>query len=271
VATYIIGDVHGCFDELQTLLKQAQFDQHNDQLWFTGDLINRGPKSLETLRFVKGLGDTAKIVLGNHDLHLLSINEGLFPNNKKDNLTPIFEAPDRQILLKWLRFQPLMRRHPEFKFALVHAGVYPQWTLKQAAKFATEIEQQLQRDNYKQLLINMYGGSPCAWSKNLTGIDRMRFIINAFTRMRYCLPDGTLDFKNKLSPEQTADTNLKPWYETSTLKPHQSILFGHWASLMGKVKKANIYGLDTGCVWGNRLTMLRWEDKKYFSVPSTLK
>ena len=270
MATYIIGDIHGCFDELQSLLKQAQFDQNKDELWFTGDLINRGPKSLETLRFVKGLGEAAKVVLGNHDFHLLSINEGLFPDDKKDNLTPIFEAPDRHALLEWLRFQPLMLRHPEFKFALVHAGIYPKWTLKQAAKLAKEIEQQLQQNNYKQLLIDMYGGKPCSWSKDLTGIDRMRFIINAFTRMRYCHPDGKLDFKHKLSPEQTTNTNLKPWYEMSKLKPHQSILFGHWASLMGNVKTANIYGLDTGCVWGNNLTMIRWEDKKYFSVPSTI-
>ncbi|WP_435234664.1 symmetrical bis(5'-nucleosyl)-tetraphosphatase [Psychromonas sp. PT13] len=271
MATYIIGDIHGCYDELQSLLTQAQFNQNTDELWFTGDLITRGPKSLETLRFIKGLGDTAKIVLGNHDLHLLSINEGIFPNHKKDNLTPIFEAPDCNTLLTWLRFQPLMRRHPAFKFALVHAGVYPRWSLKKAEKLAKEIEVQLQSENYKQLLIDMYGGAPCSWSNNLTGIKRMRFIINAFTRMRYCLPDGSLDFKNKLSPEQTNNANLTPWYEAITLKPNRSILFGHWASLMGKVNKSNIYGLDTGCVWGNSLTMLRWEDKKYFSVPSTIK
>jgi bis(5'-nucleosyl)-tetraphosphatase (symmetrical) len=266
MATYIVGDVHGCFDELQQLLKLVDFNTQQDELWLTGDLVTRGPKSLETIRFMKELGDAGKIVLGNHDLHLLAIHEGIHPNNKKDNLTPIFAAPDCDELLKWLRFQPLILRHPEFNFVMVHAGISPQWTIKQAEKLAKEIEFKLQADNYKQLLEDMYGCLPRSWSEDLKGINRMRFIFNVFTQMRYCFTDGSLEFKNKLSPEQTHNTNLKPWFEIETLDQSSAIIFGHWAALLGKVNKADIYALDTGCIWGNSLTMLRWQDKKRFSV-----
>lgn len=266
MATYIVGDVHGCFDELQQLLESANFNPQHDELWLTGDLVSRGPKSLETLRFVKGLGDAGKTVLGNHDLHLLAIHQGIHPNKEKDNLTPLLNAPDCEELLNWLRFQPLILRHPEFNFVMVHAGISPQWTIQQAEKLATEIELQLQADNYKQLLQDMYGSLPRSWSEDLSDINRMRFIINVFTQMRFCFADGSLEFKNKLSPEQTNNHLLKPWFEIETLDQSSSILFGHWAALMGKVDKPGIYGLDGGCIWGKSLTMLRWQDKKLFSV-----
>lgn len=270
MATYIAGDVHGCFDELQQLLKVVDFNAQQDELWLTGDLVTRGPKSLETLRFMKGLGESGKIVLGNHDLHLLAIREGIHPNIEKDNLTPIFDAADCDEILTWLRFQPLMRRHPKFNFTMVHAGIYPQWSIEKAAILAKEIEVKLQANDYKELLNNMYGIVPRNWSEDLQGIPRMRFIINVFTQMRYCFTDGGLEFKNKLSPEQSKKHDQKPWFEIETLEKSSAIIFGHWASLLGKVTAPNIYGLDTGCVWGNSLTMLRWEDKKRFSLISPM-
>jgi bis(5'-nucleosyl)-tetraphosphatase (symmetrical) len=267
MATYIIGDVQGCFDELQQLLELAEFTPEHDELWITGDLVSRGPKSLETLRFVKALGDAAKVVLGNHDLHLLAIHQGIHKEKNEERLEAVLAAPDRDELLEWLRHQPLLLRHPEFNFVMVHAGISPQWSIKQAEALAKEIEEQLQADNFKELLEEMYGNHPPLWSNNLQGVNRLRFIINAFTRMRYCYVDGSLELKNKLAPEQTTKSNLIPWFEVDTLDQSCSILFGHWAALLGKVNKPGIYGLDTGCVWGNSLTMLRWQDKALFSLP----
>jgi bis(5'-nucleosyl)-tetraphosphatase (symmetrical) len=270
MATYIVGDVQGCFDELQQLLELAEFSPEKDELWLTGDLVSRGPKSLETLRYVKGLGDAAKVVLGNHDLHLLAIHQGIHREKKEEQLEPLLNAPDCDELLHWLRQQPLLLRHPEFDFVMVHAGISPQWTIKQAEKLAREVESQLQADHFKELLQDMYGSHPHSWSEKLQGVNRMRFIINVFTRMRYCFANGTLELKNKLSPEQTGNSELHPWFEIESLDQSREILFGHWAALQGKVTKPGIYGLDTGCVWGNTLTMLRWQDKQLFSLPCPL-
>lgn len=266
MATYIVGDVHGCCDELQLLLELADFCPQQDELWLTGDLVARGPKSLETLRFVKSLGDSARVVLGNHDLHLLAIHEGIHPNKEKYLLTPLLNAPDCNELLTWLRFQPLFLRHPEFNFVMAHAGISPQWTTQQAENYAKEVERELQGDNFRELLKNMYGNYPQYWSEDLQGMNRLRFIINVFTRMRYCFLDGSLEFKNKLAPEQTDSSTLRPWFEIEGLDRSSDILFGHWAALLGKVDQSGIYGLDTGYVWGNSLTMLRWQDKELFSL-----
>ncbi len=266
MATYIIGDIQGCFDELQALLELAQFDKNKDQLWLTGDLVARGPKSLQTLRFVKSLGDSAKVVLGNHDLHLLAVHQGIQANKKSDKLSELLAAPDCNELVTWLRLQPLFLRHPEFNFVMVHAGISPQWTIPQAEKYAQEVETILHGDEFKALLEKMYGNHPASWSDNLQGIERLRFIINVFTRMRYCLPDGSLEFSNKLAPGQSDNSTLKPWFEIDTLDKSSEITFGHWAALLGKVTVQGVYGLDTGCVWGNSLTMLRWQDKKIFSL-----
>lgn len=266
MSTYIIGDIHGCFDELQQLLTLVDFNPLKDEIWLTGDLVTRGPKSLETLRFIKNLGDAAKVVLGNHDLHLLAIYQGIHPHNKKDKLGSLLAAPDCDELLTWLRFQPLILHHSKFNFVMVHAGISPQWTIKQAEKLAKEVEFKLQADDFKSLLTNMYGSVPRNWNDDLTGINRMRYIINVFTQMRYCFADGALEFKNKLSPEKTHNPNIKPWFEVESLDQSNNILFGHWASLQGKTNKAGIYALDTGCIWGNSLTLLRWQDKKRFSL-----
>ena len=266
MATYIVGDVHGCFDELQQLLELAEFNPGQDELWVTGDLVARGPKSLETLRFLKGLGDSAKVVLGNHDLHLLAIHQGIHPNKDKFQLSPVLNAPDCDELLRWLRHQPLMLRHPEFNFVMMHAGISPQWTIKQAEKLAKEVELNLQADNFKLLLQEMYGDHPQSWSEEMQGIERLRFIISVFTRMRYCFLDGALEFENKLAPQHTDSSTIKPWFEIESLDRSSDILFGHWAALLGRVNKSGIYGLDTGYIWGNSLTMLRWQDKKLFSL-----
>lgn len=266
MATYIVGDIHGCFDELQLLLELADFTPEKDELWVTGDLVSRGPKSLETLRFLKGLGNNAKVVLGNHDLHLLAIHQGIYPSKEKYQLNPILDAPDCDELLSWLQHQPLLLRHPEFNFVMVHAGISPQWSIKQAEKFSKEVELYLQSDNFKLLLEGMYGNQPASWSDELQGIARLRFIINAFTRMRYCFLDGALEFENKLAPHHTDNPTIKPWFEIDSLDRSSDILFGHWASLLGRVNKSGIYGLDTGYIWGNSLTMLRWQDKQLFSL-----
>ena len=266
MSTYIVGDIQGCYDELIALLDSASFDKANDELWVAGDLVARGPKSLETLRFIKSLGNSAKVILGNHDLHLLAISEGIRANKEKDFLTPIFNAPDRNELLTWLRNQPLFLRHPEFNFVMVHAGISPQWTVTQAETVVKEVEVILQSDDFPKLLKSMYGNCPASWSDSLTRDDRLRFIVNVFTRMRFCFLDGTLEFENKNSPEETDNTVLKPWFEIETLDKTTDIVFGHWAALMGNASEESVHALDTGCVWGNSLTMLRWEDKQRFSL-----
>ncbi|MFT6926071.1 MAG: bis(5'-nucleosyl)-tetraphosphatase (symmetrical) [Psychromonas sp.] len=266
MATYIVGDVHGCFDELQALLEVAQFEKNKDQLWLTGDLVGRGPKSLQTLRFIKSLGDSAKVVLGNHDLHLLAIHQGIHSDKESNKLSALLNAPDCDELLTWLRLQPLFLRHPEFNFVMVHAGISPQWTIAQAQGYAQEVQSILHSNDFKTLLKNMYGNHPATWNDNLQGVERLRFIINVLTRMRYCLLDGSLEFYNKLAPEQTDSSVLKPWFDINTLDHSSGIVFGHWASLSGREIRKGLYALDTGCVWGNKLSMLRWQDKKIFSV-----
>lgn len=266
MATYIVGDIHGCYDELLELLALANFDKLHDQLWITGDLIARGPKSLQTLRFIKSLGDIAQVVLGNHDLHLLATSLGVHRAKARDKVSAILQADDQNELLTWLRQQPLLAEHPIHKFIMVHAGILPAWDILQAKQLAKEVENKLQSESYADLLTHMYGNHPAHWSESLTGIERLRYIINVFTRMRYCTLDGAIEFENKLSPGSTDSTQLKPWFEISPETHTQPILFGHWAALLGLVKQKNIYALDTGGVWGNSLSMLRWQDKKLFSV-----
>lgn len=265
MATYIIGDLHGCFDEFQAILKQADFDPQTDELWLTGDLIARGDKSLECLRFVKNLGARATVVLGNHDLHLLATLEGLKPVKEKDKVGAIFSAEDRTELQNWLRNRPLIALHPEHHFVLVHAGLSPEWDLATALACAKETEAVLQSEHYVELLREMYGNSPDRWSADLSGMARWRYTINVCTRMRFCYHDKRLDFACKL-PVEEAPGELKPWFECDNpMFAQQPIIFGHWASLIGYPTPPMVYALDTGCVWGNHLTMIRWEDKKIFT------
>ncbi len=263
MSNYIVGDIQGCFDELQALLAKAEFDESKDTLWITGDLVARGPKSLETLRFVKALGSAAKVILGNHDLHLLAVGLGVHKVKDKDKTAPIFEATDRDELLHWLRKQPILAEHKEF--LICHAGISPQWDLKQTRECAEEVETVLKSDDWAWLIKNMYENQPALWNKELKGIERYRYTINAFTRMRFCFSDGELDMACKLPPESVEDNNLVPWFKVPERKHiEKTILFGHWAALKGFENK-DVIGLDTGCVWGGQLTMLRWEDKQYFT------
>jgi len=263
LANYIVGDLQGCFDELLLLLQQADFDASEDTLWVAGDLVARGPKSLEVLRFIRSLGSSAKVILGNHDLHLLAVSLGLFKVKEKDQTAPIFNAEDKDELLEWLRQQPLMAEHDEF--VMCHAGISPQWTLTQARKSSHEIEEILQSEQWPWLMENMYANQPDLWSEDLDGIERYRYIINAFTRMRFCFPDGRLDMACKLPPKEINDGSLVPWFQLeSRIKLEKTVLFGHWAALEG-YEGEEVIGLDTGCVWGGCLTMLRWEDNQFFT------
>lgn len=265
MATYIIGDLHGCFDEFQQLLSQAEFNPTQDELWLTGDLIARGEDSLACLRFVKSLGSRATTVLGNHDLHFLATALGIKKVKPRDKVEPILAAPDRDELIEWLRHQPLLAQHPTHKIVLTHAGISPEWDLATAKNCAEEVQNVLRSEQYGELLAQMYDNQPDRWSATLKGIERLRYSINVFTRMRFCYPDKRLDFDCKLPPSEVQD-ELKPWFELDNpLFAEQDILFGHWASLIGYPTPQHIYALDTGCVWGNHLTMLRWEDKKYFT------
>jgi len=256
MAVYAIGDVQGCFDELQQLLKQLKFDEHNDQLWFCGDLVNRGPKSLETLRFVKGLGDSAVTVLGNHDLHLLAKAEGFGKQLKKDTLDAILNAPDCDELMHWLRHQPLLHHDSELGYSMVHAGLPPQWDLATAMTCARELETKLRAGDYYEFIRVMYGNKPDHWSDDLDSVDRWRFITNVFTRLRFCYPDGRLELKAKGEPGTQKKATL-PWYEVpGRMTANDRIVFGHWSTL-GVGERNNALSLDGGCLWGGQLVAVR--------------
>lgn len=265
MATYIVGDLHGCFQEFQLLLAQANYNPTQDELYLTGDLVARGEDSLACLRFVKDPKNNAKTVLGNHDLHLLATLLSIKKVKPNDKVDAIFEAEDRNDLQNWLRNQPLMIQHPKHKFLLTHAGISPEWDLITALTCAKEAETILKSQHYAAYIQQMYENYPESWNEHLEGIDRWRYIINVFTRMRFCYTDKRLDFACKL-PVEDAPKELLPWFELDNpLFEENSIIFGHWASLMGKSNHPNIYALDTGCAWGNHLTMLRWEDKQLFT------
>ncbi|MBT0726148.1 bis(5'-nucleosyl)-tetraphosphatase (symmetrical) [Rosenbergiella australiborealis] len=268
MSTYLIGDIHGCYQEFCALLAQVNFDPAHDELWLTGDLVARGPDSLNVLRKVKSLGDSARIVLGNHDLHLLAVFAGISKNKTKDRLNPLLDAKDCDELINWLRRQPLLQIDHDKKIIMAHAGITPQWNLDTAQRCAKDIEAVLASDSYPLLLDAMYGDMPNNWSENLTGLARLRFSTNALTRMRYCFPGGQLDMICKEKPD-AATPPLKPWFDIPRQIPDgYTIVFGHWASLERKGTPTQIIGLDTGCCWGGELTLLRWEDGRYFHQPS---
>ncbi len=250
---YAIGDIQGCGDELKALLKRCNYSADRDEIWFVGDLVNRGPQSLETLRFVRALGANATVVLGNHDLHLLAL---AFASRRKvkegDTLDEVLAAPDRDQLLEWLLGRPLaVYDEPRGDF-LVHAGLVPEWTPRVAAKLAREVEAVL-RDDARTLFDAMYGNKPDKWSDSLRGMERLRFVINAFTRMRYCRRDGTVDLKMKGAPgQQPAD--FLPWFDVPERASREvRVICGHWSTL-GFRKRRDLLALDTGCVWGGALT-----------------
>jgi bis(5'-nucleosyl)-tetraphosphatase (symmetrical) len=264
VATYAIGDVQGCYQALQCLLEKICFNPSNDKLWFAGDLINRGPQSLETLRFIHALGDNAVTVLGNHDLHLLAIDRGIRKPHRSDTVNEILNAPDKEELLYWLQRQKLLHHDATLDFTMVHAGIPPIWTLEQALRYAQEVEQVLQSNQADEYFSSMYGNSPSLWSDQLAGPDRWRLITNYLTRMRYCTIEGNLDLITK-GENPPADKSFRPWFSHQQ-RPTQNnkIIFGHWAALQGITNTANTFALDTGCVWGGQLTAMRLQDETLF-------
>lgn len=259
MSTYAIGDVQGCFDELKRLVTQFGFNEKSDKLWFVGDLVNRGPKSLDVLRFVKRLGDRAIVVLGNHDLHLVTQHEGMERPRKDDTFDAVFKAHDRKELVDWLRTRRTM--HVDGGWAMVHAGLLPQWSIQKAAALGKEVETALAAPDYRKFLENMYGSKPDAWSDSLTGWDRLRVIVNAMTRMRACTADGRMDFKTK---GKTPPPGFRPWFEFR--KDARAIVCGHWSAL-GLKMTDKLAALDSGCVWGGNLTALRLEDRALYQVP----
>lgn len=268
MAVYAIGDLQGCYDELQHLLERIEFDPGHDRLWFVGDLVNRGPQSLECLRFVHALGGAAVTVLGNHDLSLLASAAGLRRSGARDTLEDVLEAPDRDELLDWLRHRPLLYADPRLGYALVHAGLAPQWTLEQAMSLAEEVHAVLRGGDYRAFFAAMYGDRPDRWDEALTGMERLRFIVNALTRIRYCTPDGRLELHNKESP-RAHEATLIPWFEFENRQSRGArIVFGHWSTL-SVGERHNTWSVDSGCVWGGRLTALRLDRPRpvYTDVP----
>jgi bis(5'-nucleosyl)-tetraphosphatase (symmetrical) len=266
MAIYAIGDVQGCYVELRQLLDRIAFDPCCDQLWFTGDVVNRGPLSLDTIRFIRGLGPAARAVLGNHDLHLLAVASGASRTKRRDTFHDILDAPDRDELLDWLRRLPLI--HHDHEFYMLHAGLPPQWDMQQAMSHAAEVHAVLRGDFSAAFYANMYGDEPAVWSDGLTGWGRLRFITSVFTRTRYCDRSGKLDFKEKRRPGDQAP-GLLPWFEVPWRASRGSnIVFGHWSTL-GYHAGEQCWALDTGCLWGGELTALRLdsEPKLRTSVP----
>lgn len=306
MATYAIGDVQGCFDPLQALLDIVSFNPAHDRLWFVGDLVNRGPQSLAVLRYIKSLGDVATVVLGNHDLHLILLAEGFGRANKEDTLGEILTAPDREVLLAWLRAQPLF--HHEGAWAMVHAGLLPPWTAAQAKALSDEVSVALTASRYREFLAHMWGSEPTAWRDDLVGWDRLRVVVNAMTRMRYVTSTGAMALRERgaKSPPGQGPAGCVPWFAAQgrasavKVKPRQlaaeddgrrhgmayggaqgkasvtghdenndpfpSIVCGHWSAL-GFHAQDDVVAIDTGCLWGGALTALRLEDRQVFSLP----
>ncbi len=256
MAIWAIGDIQGCYDELRRLLDRIAFEPERDTLWFTGDLVNRGPRSLETLRFVRGLGSRAVTVLGNHDLHLLAVAHGHGKKLRHDTLAPILEAPDRDELIHWLRHRPLLHHDEVLATVMVHAGLPPQWDLATARACAAELEAALRGPDHLDFIRVMYGNRPDRWDPALEGIERLRFITNAFTRTRFCYPDGRLDFAAK-GPPGSQPPGLVPWFALpDRCSRGIRIVFGHWSTLPTG-EHDGVVALDGGCLWGGRLVAAR--------------
>ncbi len=261
MSTYVIGDVQGCYVQLMALLEHLHFNERADTLWFCGDLVNRGKDSLSTLRFIKNLPHKVT-VLGNHDLHLLAYAQHIRPKHPDDTLDDILAAADKEELLTFLQHQPLLHHDAALNMTLVHAGIYPLWDLAIAQRLSKEVEVQLKGPLCGALLKDMYGEQPQLWDEKLTGIDRYRFIINAFTRMRFVNAQGELMLFADGAPASHPD--LIPWFDFSQRLPTGPIVFGHWSRLGLFNKDNQIFCLDTGCVWGGKLTALRLTPKLGF-------
>jgi bis(5'-nucleosyl)-tetraphosphatase (symmetrical) len=261
MSIYAIGDIQGCYDEFQRLLDLIEFNPVTDKLWLAGDIVNRGPKSLEVIRFVKSLGSSAITVLGNHDLHLLALSQGNQRHYKHGSLNDILHAPDRDELIHWLRHQYVMYHHKALGYSLLHAGLPPQWDITTALLRARELEVVLQGAGFHDFCQEMYGNEPIQWSDELTGMNRLRFITNCFTRLRYCTLDGKLALREKGSPGSQASGKV-PWFAVpGRASRDDPIIFGHWSTL-GYYNTHNVWAIDTGCLWGGQLTALQIRKKK---------
>ncbi|MGJ8525636.1 Bis(5'-nucleosyl)-tetraphosphatase symmetrical [Halomonadaceae bacterium LMG 33818] len=267
MSVYAVGDVHGCADELEALLNKVDFSPSKDTLWLVGDLINRGPRSLEALRIAKRVD--AKMVLGNHDLSFLSIAAGAHKPGKRDTVDDILQASDHDELLEWLRYRPLFLRHPDMPFCMAHAGLLPQWSYADAQRYSDDFSAVLRSDQWTDLMSNLFGNRPDYFDEKLSGWDRLRAIANVYTRMRFIDAEGHLDFTAKLGPDK-APKGYRPWFQYPRENDNLTILFGHWAALMGSTPKAaiRVEGLDTGCAWGGRLTLLDLKTQERISVPA---
>lgn len=263
MAVYAIGDIQGCYDELIKMLDRVQFDPAVDQIWLAGDLVNRGPKSVDVLRFAKQLGNSCISVLGNHDLHLLANAAGVVEfHHHMDTIQSVLKAPDCDELMDWLRQQPLFYHDADLDFSMVHAGLPVEWSIDEALIRAAEVEAVIKGEQWQDFFAHMYGNKPKRWSPELTGWDRLRFITNCFTRLRYCHEDGRLALKFKGAPEDKP-LHQRPWFEM----PHRAsqdarIVFGHWSTL-GVGQYGNVFSLDSGAVWGETLTAVRIDKMPY--------
>ncbi len=261
--TYAIGDVQGCFTALERLLDEIRFDAARDRLWFVGDLVNRGPQSAAVLRFVKSLGDAAVTVLGNHDIHLFAYVAGYGKQRPDDSFGDVLAAPDRDALLEWLRARPML--HVEDGYAMVHAGLLPAWSIERAQALASEVEAALRAPDYRAFLAELYGSKPDRWDETLRGTDRLRVVVNAMTRMRFVNADGVMDFRVKGEVEK-APRGYRPWFDApGRANANMPIVCGHWSAL-GLLIRPDLLALDSGCVWGGRLTAVRLEDRSVFQV-----
>lgn len=268
MSTYVIGDVQGCYAELRALLQQCDFDSARDRVWLVGDLVNRGPDSLAVLRWARALGDRCVAVLGNHDLHLLALAEGLARPGRGDTLAAILHAPDRSELLDWLRHRPLL--HREGGWLMVHAGLWPQWTTDEACELAAAVQQELRGPHYLHFLRHMYGNQPDHWSPTWQGMERLRFVVNVMTRMRLVRTQSGRELHLDLAfkgERADAPPGLDAWFDLPHAHRDVCVLCGHWSAL-GLLQTPAMVALDTGCVWGQALTALRLEDGRIFSQPS---
>jgi bis(5'-nucleosyl)-tetraphosphatase (symmetrical) len=268
VPTYAIGDIQGCCDEFEALLQTLRFDPTRDRLWIVGDLVNRGPRSLDVLRLVRGLGNAAQCVLGNHDLHLLAIRYGGHSPNRGDTFDEILASDDAEALCQWLRGLPLLVHDEALNWTMTHAGIPHIWSLKAARERAAEVEAALRGDGYRDFLRDMYGNHPPCWDDRLTGMDRLRAITNYFTRLRLVNDEGCMEFSHK-GTLADAPAGWHPWFELRARRPLGSrLVFGHWAAIEGRTGVDDIVALDTGCVWGRSLTALCLESGESVSIPA---
>jgi bis(5'-nucleosyl)-tetraphosphatase (symmetrical) len=268
--TYVIGDIQGCYDGLRRVLDKARFDPNADSLFAVGDLVARGEDSLSTLRFLQSLGNSFSSVLGNHDLHLLAVVNNIRKAKKSDKLAPLLSAPDLPELVDWLRHFPLAQKVAN-NTVIVHAGLYPMWSTHKLLALSDEVSDVLKRPQYATFLTEMYGNKPDKWSEELTGSERLRFIVNACTRMRFVHKNSALDFDNKAHPSaimHSTSSTLRPWFEheNSHLGHNEKVVFGHWAALSGQTNNPQFIGLDTGYVWGQSMTMLELGRNEVISV-----